>query len=127
MMEGPAEVPYPSADARLPAAAAVFDAATALDTARDMFDPEPAVVQRLVGPVLLRRQLLARISTWGSVHAKKPRSCKSRLPAGKGYGVAAAMGLSWVRPPYVSRRKRMRSRALTSSTFFPVWSFFLPL
>jgi hypothetical protein len=29
-----------------------------------------------------------RISTWGSVKARKPRSCKSRLPAGKGYGVA---------------------------------------
>jgi hypothetical protein len=26
-----------------------------------------------------------RISTWGSVKARKPRSCNSRLPAGKGY------------------------------------------
>jgi len=60
-------------------------------------------------------------------HARKPKSCKSRLPAGKGYGVASTMGLSWVRPPEVSLRKRMRSRALTSSTFFTVWSFFLPL
>jgi hypothetical protein len=28
-----------------------------------------------------------RISTWGSVNARKPRSCNSWLPAGKGYGV----------------------------------------
>ena len=33
------------------------------------------------------------------VNARKPRSCNSRLPAGKGYGIASAMGLSWVRPP----------------------------
>ena len=34
-----------------------------------------------------------RISTWGSVNARKPRSCNNRLPAGKGYGVASAMRL----------------------------------
>ena len=34
-----------------------------------------------------------RISTWGSVKARKPRSCNSRLPAGKGYGVASSNGL----------------------------------
>ena len=33
------------------------------------------------------------------VNARKPRSCNSRLPAGKGYGVASAIRLSWVRPP----------------------------
>src|SRR5207245_9849815 len=40
-----------------------------------------------------------RIATWGRVNARKPRSCNSRLPAGKGYGVASAMGLScnWLR------------------------------
>jgi hypothetical protein len=68
-----------------------------------------------------------RISTWGSVKAMKPRSCNSRLPAGKGYGVASASRLSWMRPPTVSLRKRMISRALTSRMFFTVWSFFLPL
>jgi hypothetical protein len=39
MMEGTAEVAPQSADAHLPEAASVFDAATALDTARDMVDP----------------------------------------------------------------------------------------
>jgi hypothetical protein len=33
-----------------------------------------------------------RISPCGSVKARKPRSCTSRLPAGKGEGVASAMG-----------------------------------
>jgi predicted transposase len=31
------------------------------------------------------------------------------------------------RPPWVSLRKRMTRRALTSRTFLTVWSFFLPL
>src|SRR5438309_10478458 len=35
-----------------------------------------------------------RIATCGSVNARKPRSCNNRLPAGKGYGVAAAMGVT---------------------------------
>src|SRR6266700_6304504 len=37
------------------------------------------------------------------------------------------MRRSWVRPPWVSLRKRMTSKALTSRTFLTVWSFFLPL
>src|SRR5712692_7773205 len=68
-----------------------------------------------------------RISTWGSVNARKPRSCNSRLPAGKGYGVASAMRFSWTRPPQVALRKRIVSRAFTSRTFLTVWSFVLPL
>src|SRR5690349_23930760 len=59
-----------------------------------------------------------RISTSGSVKPRKPRSCNNRLPAGRGYGVASASRLSWRRPPTVSLRKRMRSRALTSRMFF---------
>jgi hypothetical protein len=35
-----------------------------------------------------------RIATSGSVNARKPRSCKSRLPAGKGEGVASAIGVA---------------------------------
>ena len=104
---GTAEFHHEITDALLPQADPVFDDATALDTAVDMLDPQPPLVQRLVGPLLLQGQLLAprgffvgmRISTCGSVNARKPRSCNNRLPAGKGYGVASAMGLSWVRPP----------------------------
>src|SRR5688500_19128068 len=58
-----------------------------------------------------------RISAWGSVKARKPRSCNSRLPGGNGYGVASAMRLSWTQPPWVSLRKRMVRGALTSRTF----------
>ena len=38
------------------------------------------------------------ISTWSGVHARKPRSWSNWRPAGKGYGVASAMRLSWVLP-----------------------------
>ena len=61
MMKGPADVPYQSADAPLPEAASVFDAATALDTAMDMVDPQPMLVERLVRHVLLPRELLTQI------------------------------------------------------------------
>jgi hypothetical protein len=46
-------------DTLLPQADPVFHNATALDTAVDMLDAQPAVVQRLVGHVLLPCQLLA--------------------------------------------------------------------
>src|SRR4051812_2709425 len=55
-----------------------------------------------------------RISTWGRGKAMKPRSCNSRLPAGKGYGVASASRLSWMRPPTVSLRNRMMQGNRTS-------------
>jgi hypothetical protein len=48
MMEGTAEVPPPIAAAYLPEAAAVFDAATALDTTLDMVAPQPTLVELLV-------------------------------------------------------------------------------
>jgi hypothetical protein len=40
IMEGTAEAPHPIAAAHLPEAAAIFDAATALDTILDMVDPQ---------------------------------------------------------------------------------------
>jgi hypothetical protein len=60
MREGTAEVPHPIADAYLSQAAAVFDAATALDTAMDMVGPPP-LVELLVRHVLLPRALLPKI------------------------------------------------------------------
>jgi hypothetical protein len=38
------------------------------------------------------------IATWWSVKAKQPRSCSTWLPAGKGYGGASAIRVSWVLP-----------------------------
>jgi len=61
MMEGIADVPPPSAAAYLPEAASVFDAATALDTAMDMIDPQPTLVELLVRHVLLPCALLPQI------------------------------------------------------------------
>jgi hypothetical protein len=61
MREGTAEVPHQSAAAYRPGAAAVFDAAPALDTALDMLDPQPTLVERLVRHGLLPRALLPQI------------------------------------------------------------------
>ena len=61
MMQGPADVPHQSADVHLPEAAAVCDAATALDTARDMADPQPTLVEILGSHVLLTREFLPQI------------------------------------------------------------------
>jgi hypothetical protein len=61
IMESTADVPHPIADAHLPEAASVFDAATALDTAMDMVDPQPTLVELLVCHVLLPRELLPQI------------------------------------------------------------------
>src|SRR2546426_9849186 len=67
-----------------------------------------------------------RLSTWGSVNARKPRSGKSWLPAGKGYGVASARRLSGTWPAALSLSNRSVSGALTSQRLFTVWPFFLP-
>ena len=83
MMEGIADVPHPSADAYLPEAASVFDAATALDTAMDMIDPQPTLVELLVRHVLLPCALLPQIeinSNLLSVHSSvvlNPRNVRS--------------------------------------------------
>ena len=61
MMQGTAEVPHQSADVHLPEAAAVCDAATALDTARNMADPQPTLVEILGSHVLLTREFLPQI------------------------------------------------------------------
>jgi hypothetical protein len=67
-MEGTADVPHQIADTHLPEAASVFDAATALDTARDMVDPQPTLVQFLVRHVLLPRELLPQIEINSDEH-----------------------------------------------------------
>ena len=93
------------ADADLPEAIGVMDDAAALDATVDVLDPDPATGDAPIGPFWARVRARPRgflvgmmISTWASVKAKKPRSWSNRLPAGKGYGVASAMRLSWVLP-----------------------------
>src|SRR5215510_632075 len=59
IMEGTADVPLAAAD--LPEAAAVCDAATALDTTLAMVDPQPTLVELLAHQELLPRGMLAQI------------------------------------------------------------------
>src|SRR5262245_35477936 len=57
IVQGTAELHHQIADALLPQADPVFHNPTALDAAVDMLDPEPLLVERLVGPLVLQGQL----------------------------------------------------------------------
>ena len=82
MREGTAEVPRQIAAAYLPKGAWVVDAATALDTTRDMVAPQPTLVELLVRHVLLPRELLPQIEI-NSIE-------RSELSAGLGYTTRCA-------------------------------------
>jgi hypothetical protein len=58
-MESTAEFHHEIADAVLPQPDPVFHHATALHTAVDMLDPQPTVMQDLVGQCLLQGEILA--------------------------------------------------------------------
>ena len=58
-MQGTAEFHRQITDTLLPQAQPVFHNTAALDTAVDMLDPQPPLVERLVRPLLLPRELLA--------------------------------------------------------------------
>ena len=58
VVQGTTEFHHQIADAFFTQADAVFDDATTLDTAVDMLDAQPTVMQRLVGHMLLPCQLL---------------------------------------------------------------------
>jgi hypothetical protein len=57
VVQGTAEFHHEIVDALLPQADPVFDDAAALDAAVDMLDPQPPLVEHLVGQVLLQGQL----------------------------------------------------------------------
>ena len=57
IVQGTAELHHEIADARLPQTNPVFHNATTLDAVVDMLDPQPPLVERLVGPLLLQGQL----------------------------------------------------------------------
>ena len=59
VMPGTAQFHHEISDTRLPQPHPVFDDPTPLDTALHMLDASPAVVQHLIGPLLLPGQLLA--------------------------------------------------------------------
>jgi hypothetical protein len=54
IVQGATELHHQVTDTLLPQAHPVFDDATPFDAAVDMLDPEPPLVERLVGQVLLR-------------------------------------------------------------------------
>ena len=58
VVQGTAEFHHQIADPLLPQADPVFHNATTLDAAVDMLDPQPTVVQCLIGPLLPQGQLL---------------------------------------------------------------------
>jgi hypothetical protein len=75
-VQGTAQFHDEIADARLPQAEPIFDAATALHTAVDMLDPQSAVMSGLVGRFCSgvhswSRDFFVgmRTSTWGSMNA----------------------------------------------------------
>jgi hypothetical protein len=57
IVQGATEFHHQVTDTLLPQAHPVFHNATTLDAAVDMLDPEPPLVERLVGQVLLQGQL----------------------------------------------------------------------
>jgi hypothetical protein len=71
-MQGTADLHHQIADTLLPQTDAVFHDTTALDAAVDMLDPQPTVVQRLVGPLL-------RLRSWRRPLPSSSVPCKSTL------------------------------------------------
>src|SRR6266849_289208 len=59
VMQGTAQFHHEITDARLPQPDPVFDDATTLHATVDMLDPQPAMVQGLVGPLLVQGEFLA--------------------------------------------------------------------
>src|SRR6266699_7253931 len=59
VMQGTAEFHHEIADAVLPQPDPVFKDAAALDAPVDLLDPQPTVVQGLVGPLLFQGEFLA--------------------------------------------------------------------
>src|SRR5262249_17449054 len=57
VVEGTTQFHHEITHALLPQADPIFHNATTLDTAVDMLDPQPPLVERLVGPLLLQGQL----------------------------------------------------------------------
>src|SRR5712691_7996877 len=97
VMQGTTDVHDQIADALFPQADPVFDDATALHTAVDMLDPQPTLVQRLVGSVLLQRQLLAAgfLGRHEDLHLRERERQEAQIlqqPAPRGQGIRGRVG-----------------------------------
>ena len=80
-MQSTADLHHEIADAVLPQPTPVFDDPTALHTAVDMFDPQPTLVQRLVGSVLLPCQFLPAgfLGRHEDIHLRKRKRQKAQI------------------------------------------------
>jgi hypothetical protein len=74
-VQGTEQFHHEIADALLPQAAPVFDAATALDTVIAMVDPQLTLVALLAHHVLLPRELLPQIE----INSIKWNQCPTRM------------------------------------------------
>jgi hypothetical protein len=78
---GPSRGPAPERRRPPPATAAVFDAATALDTALDLVDPQPPLVALLVRHGLLQREILPQIEINSAIHSEASSMIRVLLSA----------------------------------------------
>ena len=96
-MQSTADLHHNIPDARLPQPDPVFDDATALDTAVDMLNAEPTLVQCLVGDVLLQRQFLAAglLGRHEDLHLRECERQEAQIlqqPAPRGQGIRGRVG-----------------------------------
>ena len=97
VMQGATEFHHEIADAFLPQADPVFHNTTALDAAVDMLDPEPAVVPRLIDPLLFPCQLLAPwlLGRHKNLHLRERERQKAEIlqqPTSRRQGVRRRVG-----------------------------------
>jgi hypothetical protein len=91
-VQGATEFHHQITDPLLPQAGPVLHDAAALDTAVDMLDPQPLLVERLVRPLVLPRQLLAAgfLGRHEDRHLREREGQEPRLlqePAPRWYGI----------------------------------------
>jgi hypothetical protein len=96
-MQGTAEFHHEIADAVLPQPDPVFDDAAALDAAVDMLDPQPTVVQALVGQVLfpgefLATRFLGRHEDLDLGQRERQKAQVLQQPAPRGQGIRRRVG-----------------------------------
>src|SRR5712691_6950239 len=97
VMQGTTDFHHEIADAVLPQPDAVFHDAAAFDAAVDMLDPQPTVVQGLVGELLLQRQLLAAgfLGRHEDLHLGQRKRQKAQIlqqPTPGGQGIRRRVG-----------------------------------
>jgi hypothetical protein len=97
IMQGTADFHHQIADTLLPQPDPVFDDATALDTAVDMFDAQPALGERLICRLLLPCQLLAAwfLGRHEDLHLGERKRQEAQIlqePASSGQGRGCGLG-----------------------------------